>query len=217
MQQKHKPYSGLFISIEGGDGCGKSTLAEHLSKALEKMGHSVLRTREPGGPPLSEKIREILLHPDAGCKIGEKAELFLYLAARAQHVEQTILPALRQGQVVVCERFHDSSVAYQGCGRHLGTHYVETLCKLVCDEPDVTLFLDLDPKEGLKRIKDKRKAAADRLEQEELQFHQEVRQAYLHLADANPERITILDASSPFDQVLKGALQALEPCLIMRA
>ncbi|MFZ0565288.1 MAG: dTMP kinase [Chlamydiales bacterium] len=206
----NKPYEGLFISIEGGEGAGKSTLSEQLALRLEKRGYKVEKTREPGGSPLSEHIRHLLLDPDKKIAIGQQAELFLFLAARAQHVEERILPALRQGKVVICERFNDSTIAYQGCARHLGMHHVEQLCKLICGadfEPNCTFFLDLDPAEGMKRIRGKK---ADRLEQEQLQFHREVRQGFLHLADQHPDRIVILDASSTVEQVVDSAIQALE-------
>ncbi|MCH9626140.1 MAG: Thymidylate kinase [Chlamydiales bacterium] len=216
MQQMNKPYEGLFVTIEGGDGCGKSTLSERLEQQLQKKGYSVFKTREPGGTELSEKIRDILLNPNLHLEITDKAELLLFLAARAQHVEKKIKPALHQGQIVICERFNDSSIAYQGCARHLGMHYVEQLCELVFEKPDITLFLDLDPEEGLNRMKTKRKEPIDRLEQEQLQFHKEVRQGYLHLADAHPNRISVLDASKPIEFVLQSAMEVLEPRLMLR-
>lgn len=204
----NKPYEGLFITIEGGEGCGKSTLSDRLADCLQERGYRVLKTREPGGCPLSETIRGLLLNPTQAVAIGNKAELLLFLAARAQHVEERIKPALYEGAIVICERFNDSSIAYQGFARGLGVDYVEELCNLVVDEPDVTLLLDVDPIEGMERLQ-KEKKFPDRIEQEQIQFHREVRRGYLHLADEYPERIEVIDAALPVEDVLH---QALEVC-----
>ena len=129
------------------------------------------------------------------------------------------MPALRAGRVVICDRFNDSSIAYQGCARHLGLHYVETLCQMATEglsEPSCTLFLDLDPEIGMKRVLTQREEGFDRVEQEKLQFHREVRQGYLHLADAHPERIEIIDASQSLEDVLSTSLKALEPHLTLK-
>lgn len=213
MQQTNRPYEGIFITIEGGEGSGKTTLSQSLCNELKNRGNSVLKTREPGGVPLSEHIREILLDCNSDFLIGDRAELFLFLAARAQHVEELILPSLRQGKIVLCERFNDSTIAYQGGARHLGMRYVEDICMRAAEgfiEPDLTFFLDLDPELGVERQR-KEKKLTDRLENEKLQFHREVRQGYLHLADKFPHRIVILDASSSKEEVLQAALLAIEP------
>lgn len=219
MQQSNRPYKGLFITIEGGEGSGKSTVCTKLTSALQARGYEVLQTREPGGSPLSEHLRDLLLNPKERCNIAERAELLLFLAARAQHIEEQILPALREGKLVICDRFNDSSIAYQGCARHLGMHYVEKLCQLATEglaEPNCTLFLDLDPILGLERVKKLKNESLDRLEQEKLQFHREVRQGYLHLADANRERIEVIDAALPIDEVVKSCLKVLEPHLTLK-
>lgn len=210
-----RPFEGFFVTIEGGEGAGKSWLAERLALHLKAAGQEVLRTREPGGSLLSEKIRALILEPPGGVKIGDRAELFLFLAARAQHIEELILPALRAKKVVLCERFNDSTIAYQGCARHLGMHYVENLCRLACSdlEPQLTLLLDLDPEVGLHRVEKKRAVQFDRVEREHLQFHREVRQGFLHLADAHPSRITILDATLTPEEVLAAALKVIDPVL----
>ncbi len=219
MQQINKPYEGLFITVEGGEGSGKTTVCDQVASALEKKGYDVIKTREPGGSALSECLRDVLLNPKKEYTIGERAELLLFLAARAQHIEEELLPALRHGKVVICDRFNDSSIAYQGCARHLGMHYVEKMCQLATEElaePNCTLFLDLDPAIGMKRVKDLRQDEYDRVEQEKLQFHCEVRQGYLHLADKHPDRIEIIDASAPVDQVVGACLKALEPHLTLK-
>lgn len=216
MQQITRPYEGLFITIEGGDGCGKTTICDRLAKELEKRGYEIIKTREPGGTKLSEHIRSLVLNPKKEFSISEKTELLLFLAARAQHLEEKILPALRQGKVVICERFNDSTIAYQGVARHLGMQFVEKLCQLLFEDPDFTLFLDIEPAAGMERIQTKRKEKLDRLDQEKLQFHKEVRQGFLHLADEHPDRITIIDATLPIDQVVSTAMTAIEPHLTLK-
>jgi len=217
MQVRNKPYEGLFITIEGGEGAGKSTLSERLALELQQMGYEVVMTREPGGSKLSEHIRSLLLHPPADMEIGTRSELFLFLAARLQHIEEGILPHLREKKVVICERFNDSTIAYQGYARHLGMGYVEKVCAFACEEmePDATLLLDIDPVVGLARMA-KRAQPLDRLESEHIQFHQEVRHAFLQLADKHEKRMTVLDASSPLDEVVQGALEAIRPHLLLK-
>ena len=213
----HSPYPGLFITIEGGEGSGKSTLAAKLGALLKERGYTVMHTREPGGSPLSEHIRELLLDPNRKYPIGERAELLLFLAGRAEHVEEKILPALRRGEIVICERFHDSTIAYQGGARHLGMHYVSELCHHIFGavlEPTCTLFLDLDPADGKERVKKRR--SYDRIEQEDIHFHQEVRYCYLVLADQCPGRITLLDATLPPDELAASAMNVLEKILPVR-
>lgn len=216
MQSHNKPYEGFFITLEGGDGCGKSTLTNLLKTDLEKRGYLVITTYEPGGTPLSEHIRTLLLHPDPTISIAPWSEVLLFLAARAQHLEEKIFPALREGKIVLCERFNDSTIAYQGYARYLGAQAVENICHLAtqCIEPDLTFLLDIDPQVGLERLKEKK--SLDRLEQEELQFHKEVRNAYLHLADQYPQRIFVLDGSLPINEVFQNAIQALEPHLMLK-
>lgn len=207
-----KPYEGTFITIEGGDGTGKSTITEQLASALRDRGYPIVRTREPGGTPLSEKVRSLILRNDPEISIAPRTELLLFLAARAQHLEESIIPDLRAGKLVLCERYNDSSIAYQGAARHLGVEEVTSICQLATSglTPDCTILLDMDPAEALERLSSH---AKDRLEQEKLQFHKEVRQAFLHLADEHPERIRIVDAGKPPSEVVAKALQALETFL----
>ncbi len=213
MQQINKPYEGLFITIEGGEGSGKSTLSDHLALFLQNKGYAVLKTREPGGTPLCEHLRNLLLNSHE--PMHEKTELLLFLAARVQHLEEQIKPALHEGQIVICERFHDSTIAYQGCARGLGMDYVEKLCKMICDNPDCTILLDNDPQEGMMRMKSEGKQP-DRIEKEMLQFHREVRQGFLRLADEHPNRIAVIDAALPIEEVARQAIHALEPHLMIR-
>lgn len=207
----------LFITFEGGEGAGKTTLINRLAGTLQNRGYAVVKTREPGGSKLSETIRNLLLNHDAEIKISTMAELLLFLAARAQHLEEVIKPALKSGTMVLCDRFNDSTVAYQGYARGLGMAEVETLCKLVCQDvmPDMTLFLDIDPEVGLdrSRFSAKENAASghvDRIESEKMSFHDRVRQGFLQIAKQNPGRFHTLDASLPADTVFEEAVKLVD-------
>ena len=209
----------MFITFEGGEGAGKSTLIAKLSNELSNRGRQVITTREPGGTKLGDHIRNCLLNPSFGISFGARAELLLFLASRAQHIEEVIRPALRQGKVVLCDRFNDSTIAYQGGGRDLGIEYVQKLCSLVSGDvvPDLTFYLDLDPALGFGRIQKQRQAddkarPDDRLEAEKIEFHHRVRAAFRYLAKHNPERIHILDASTSEEAVFKEALRVVEAC-----
>lgn len=212
--------SSLFITFEGGEGAGKTTLIKKLSQAIHDQGYDVLATRAPGGTQLGKCIRETLLHHDASVAISPQAELMLFLADRAQHLEELIKPALAAGKVVLCDRFNDSTVAYQGMARGLGIETVQRLCDLVCNglTPNLTFFLDLDPQAGLQRAQHRTKESnnetpADRIEAEKLTFHQLVRQGLQQLAHMHPKRIRVLDASLPPDEVFRRALQEIQPLL----
>lgn len=191
---------GKFITFEGGEGAGKTTLIARLAKALEDLGAAVLCTRAPGSLGASQKIRELLLHRDAH-EITPKAELFLFLADRALHVEKEIIPALEEGKVILCDRFNDSTIAYQGIARGFGEGKIRKLIKMACGdiEPHLTFYLDIDPLVGLKRASSAKKI--DRIESESVAFHQKIRQAYLHLAELEKKRIVIIDATESLDHV----------------
>jgi dTMP kinase len=184
---------GLFIAFEGGDGAGKSTQAAAVQARLEGLGHTVLRTREPGGTPVGEKLRALVLEHGNG-EIDARTEALIFAASRAAHVSQVIVPALERGDVVLCDRFIDSSVAYQGAGRELGIESVRDLNLWATGEvlPDLTILLDVDPARG----RDRRTAegAEDRLEAEPDDFHSRIRMAFLELAAARPEQYLVLDA-----------------------
>ncbi len=200
-----------FITFEGGEGAGKTTLINSISKALQSKGKGVVVTREPGATPLGEKIRELLLEKSSYFPVTPMAELLLFLSDRAQHIEQVIKPSLQKDKIVLCDRFNDSTIAYQGGARGLGMDNIQTLCQRVCGDtlPDLTFFLDVDPAIGLNRAKGQQRVL-DRMEQEHLDFHAKVRQAFLQLAQQHAERIIILDASQTPDCILNEALKILD-------
>ena len=190
---------GMFISLEGVEGCGKSTQAELLAEYMKELGYSVIRTHEPGGTPIAEQIRKILLEPQ-NKDMTDNAEFLLYLASRAQHVSQLILPALTEGKVVICERFSDATFAYQGGARGLDLDTLKQLNKLATGglEPDLTLLLDLEADVGLSR---KEHTKRDRLEKESVKFHNKVRNAYLVIAHQSPERVEVIDATGSIENI----------------
>ncbi|AQP54329.1 dTMP kinase [Vagococcus penaei] len=189
---------GIFITIEGPDGSGKSTLIKELIPLIEKTCRVPLCvTREPGGIDISEQIRQIILSPENSA-MDDRTEALLYAAARRQHLVQKVLPALEAGKLVLCDRFVDSSLAYQGAGRQLGMEEVWQINQFAIQGtmPNLTLYLDVDAAVGLERINKGRKTSElDRLDQEALAFHETVREAYLVLLDNHPERIKKIDAS----------------------
>lgn len=200
--------SGIFITIEGGEGAGKSTLVRNLTHELESKGYSILATREPGGSPTGEAIRQLLL--DNNSKMTPISELLLFLASRAEHIADKIKPALSKGIVVICDRFNDSSIVYQGLARGLGFDLVRSLCAETCGSPipDLTLFLDITPEEGLVRA-ERSSGKKDRIEKESLEFHRQVRQGFQKLAEMEPERIKTLDGTLPQRKVLDQALHLI--------
>jgi dTMP kinase len=204
---------GLFITFEGGDGSGKTTLLHRIDDTLRQQGRIVVKTREPGGSSLGEQVREWLLHKHH--PICLQAELMLFLAGRAQHVDELIKPAIQSGKIVLCDRFNDSTVAYQAYARELDKDLVQNLCDFACNGtlPDITFFLDLDPIEGLKRTQ-KRGNVADRFEQQKIEFHQKVRFGMQQLAKKFPERICVLDASQSQDEVFNNAWRHLSKTII---
>lgn len=192
--------NGFFISLEGGEGAGKSTQNKRIVKWLSKQGITVVEAREPGGTIVSEQVRRVLLDTrNAG--LNATAELLMMFAARSQLVEEVILPALAQGKVIVCDRFADASYAYQGGGRQLGVETVAVIEKLVLKdlEPDLTLLFDVPVELGMKRVAGR--GEADRFEIESIGFFERVRNAYLQRAAANPHRFRIIDGSQDEDQV----------------
>lgn len=198
--------TALFVTLEGGDGSGKSTQSALLEDYLRERGETVLRTREPGGSELGLELRDIILHRRG--HIAARAEALIYAADRAHHVATVVRPALARGEVVVQDRYLDSSVAYQGAGRTLDADEVRKLSLWAAEGllPDLTILLDLDESEGRRRM-DASRTRYDRLEAEEGDFHQRVRNAYLDLAAAEPERFLVLDARRPPEE-LAAAIRA---------
>lgn len=191
---------GFFISLEGGEGAGKSTQNKRIVDWLSARGKLVVEAREPGGTIVSEQIRRVLLDTrNAG--LNATAELLLMFAARSQLVQEVILPALAEGKVIVCDRFADASYAYQGGGRQLGAETVAIVEKLVLKnlQPDLTLLFDVTVEQGMKRVASR--GDADRFEIESVRFFERVRRAYLERAVNNPQRFSIIDASQDEDQV----------------
>jgi dTMP kinase len=197
-----------FITLEGPEGAGKSTQLPQLAKWLEVAGFSVVATKNPGGTPIGGQLREVLLKP-ANSDLNPLAELLLYAADRAQHVEQLVRPALAQGSIVLCDRYTDSTLAYQGYGRGLDLALIAQLNTIATGglRPDLTLLLDLPPAEGLARVRASRHA--DRLEVEALAFHERLRAGYTELAAAEPHRFVVVDAAQPAERVQRALREAL--------
>lgn len=200
---------GHFITFEGGDGAGKTTLIQSLHKALLERGHDVIETRAPGGTEAGKVIRKLLLHPDE--VLAPRAELLLFLADRSQQLEKVILPALREGKVVLCDRYNDSTIAYQGYARGFDVATVEDLCSFATDhlKPHLTLYLDLDPEVGLERVKNA-SDGKDQIEAEALSFHQTIRKAFHTIAEKEPTRFQILDAAQSKEDVFQEAMRLID-------
>ncbi len=195
---------GLFIAFEGGDGAGKSTQIRLLAEALERAGRTVVVTRQPGGTVLGARIRDLVLHGD---HVSPRAEALLFAADKAHHVDEVVRPALARGDAVVTDRYTDSSVAYQGAGRHLGAAEVHDLQMWAVDglRPDLTVVVDVSPAEGRAR----RGVEHDRLEAEEDDFHAAVRAHFLAVAEGDPERYLVVDGTLPPGQVHAAVLERL--------
>ncbi|ALE93839.1 thymidylate kinase [Arthrobacter alpinus] len=198
---------GLFIAFEGGDGAGKSTQAALLTQALTETGHVVVRTREPGGTPVGEKLRSLVLDHGQG-EIDARCEALIFAASRAAHTVQVIAPAMARGQIVISDRYIDSSIAYQGAGRGLGTRDVAQINEWATANlwPDLTVLLDVAPLDGRKR-RTAGDAAEDRMESEPDGFHADIRQAFLDLAGEHPDRYLVLAANRPINE-LAAAIDA---------
>lgn len=193
---------GLFVTFEGSEGCGKSTQIRHLSAWLRETARPCLSTREPGGTAAGDRIRDLLQHAPEGHALFPEAELFLFAASRAQHVREIIRPALARGEVVISDRFHDSTTVYQGVARQLEPEMARTVNGFAIGDtlPDVTFLLDMDAAEAHRRIA-QRDQPADRMESEPLAFYQAVRQGYLRAAADEPARFIVLDAARPEEEL----------------
>lgn len=196
--------SNLFITFEGPEGAGKTTIIQMIAERLAEKNIDVLATREPGGIEIAEKIRTIILNP-AHTAMDERTEALLYAAARSQHYFEKVQPALDAGQLVICDRFIDSSLAYQGYARGIGVDEVLSINEFAIGKklPDVTILFDLPPEVGLARIHATDKREVNRLDVESLPFHQKVREGYLQLVDRYPERIRVVNADQHIEHVVE--------------
>lgn len=207
---------GFFITFEGIEGCGKTTQIARLADHLRQQGQQIVETREPGGCAIADKIRAVVLDSE-NCAMVPQTELLLYAAARAQHIAEVVKPALQQGKTVLCDRFCDATLAYQGHGRQLDMAMIEQLNHYACQgvTPHHTLLLDLPVETGLGRARQRNAADSGldegRLELESLTFHQRVRQGYLQLASDHPQRLTIIDAEGDVDTVFSRILASITP------
>ena len=202
--------SGYFITFEGGEGAGKTSILEAVAGRLRTMGLEVMTTREPGGIKISEQIRKVILDT-ANTEMEERTEALLYAAARRQHLVEKVLPALEEGKIILCDRFIDSSLAYQGHARGLGIEEVYAINQFAIKDcmPDMTLFFDVEPKKGLERIMANRDRERNRLDLETLQFHELVYEGYQILADRFQERIQTIDANQSLEEVEKTAFDRI--------
>lgn len=201
---------GKFITVEGPEGAGKTTVIKNIEMDLIKMGYDVLLTREPGGIDIAEKIRNIILNP-SHTTMDSRTEALLYAAARRQHLAEKVLPALEKNKIVICDRFIDSSLAYQGYARGLGIDEVWSINQFAIGDmmPDCTLFFDIDPAAGLERIAQNEGREVNRLDLEGNAFHKRVYEGYQQLIQRFPERIQVIDASRSVEEVKKEVLSVI--------
>ena len=202
------PPQGRFLTFEGMDGCGKTTQLRLLAQHLRESGREVVETVEPGGTEIGRQIRRILLDP-ANTAIHARTELLLYFASRAQNVEEVIRPALAEGSIVLCDRFTDSTLVYQGCGRGLGADTVRTLDRIACRGlvPDLTLIVDIDLDTSLARARVRNQVTASsetRMDEQSLEFHRKVRDAYQELAAQEPGRIRLVEGSADVESIARN-------------
>jgi len=208
--------AGLFITFEGTEGCGKSTQINALAARLLDQGQQVLQTREPGGTPLGEAVRNLLQHDKAGAGMSPEAELLLFTASRAQLIRERILPAIAKGEIVLCDRFMDSTTVYQGVARQIDIQAVATINRFAVGEarPDLTILIDLPPEVGMARVHARGDGELDRIEQEAIEFFQAVRAGYLKLAESEPKRFLVLDGSASVEVLEQQIWAAVQPRLL---
>ncbi len=201
----------LFITFEGGEGSGKSSVMKIVAERLEKDGYSIVTSREPGGTPIAEEIRDVILDKK-NTAMDPRTEALLYAASRRQHLVEKVWPALKEGKLVLCDRYLDSSLAYQGGARHLGIDEVLSINLFATEGsyPDLTLLFDIEPELGLKRIAANKGREVNRLDLEKLSFHHAVRDAFHTLAKRYPDRYVVIDASQNLDAVVEDAYSAIK-------
>lgn len=202
---------GKFITLEGGEGTGKTSQIKMIAKYFEDKGIPFLVSREPGGIDIAEQIREVILNTK-NTKMDKRTEALLYAAARRQHLVERVIPALNSGISVICDRFVDSSLVYQGYAREIGMDEVMDINKFAIDDcmPELTIYLDIEPEKGLERISKNKDREVNRLDLESLEFHRKVREGYKMLLSRYPERIKIVDASSEFEKVTEDIIEVIE-------
>lgn len=195
----------MFITFEGPEGSGKTTISNIIEKRLEDIGYQVVHTREPGGTPIAEQIRNIILDK-ANTMLDARAEALLYAASRRQHLVEKVWPALKEGKIVICDRYIDSSLAYQGGARNLGVENVLNINMFATEGtfPDITLLFDIKPEDGLHRIAANANREVNRLDLEKIEFHKSVRNTFLELAKQYKNRYVIINASKPLDEVVEN-------------
>ena len=200
----------MFITLEGPEGSGKTTAVDYAVSKLEEMGYKIVRTREPGGTPIAEQIRNVILDK-ANTAMDERTEALLYAASRRQHLVEKVWPALKEGKIVICDRYLDSSLAYQGGARGLGVENILNVNNFATEGtfPDLTLLFDIDPQIGLARIAANANREVNRLDLEKLDFHNKVRNTFLELAKRYPKRFVIIDASKSREEVADATLKAM--------
>ena len=201
----------MFITFEGPDGSGKSTVIKAVYERLINDGYSVILTREPGGTPIAEKIRDVILD-NSNTALDARTEALLYAASRRQHLVEKIWPAIKEGKIVLCDRFLDSSLAYQGEGRKLGIENILNVNLFATENtyPDLTLFFNISPEEGLKRVSKDKKRVADRLDNENANFHQEVYNGLLKVNSMYKDRIQVIDATKSLNEVIENAYKIIK-------
>ena len=201
----------MFITIEGPEGSGKTTAVNYAVQKLEEMGYQIVRTREPGGTPIAEEIRNVI-HHKKNTAMDPRTEALLYAASRRQHLVEKVIPALKEGKLVLCDRFIDSSLAYQGGAREIGIDNVYNMNLFATEGmlPDLTILFDIKPEEGLARIAANSQREVNRLDVEKLAFHNKVHDSFHELAKKFPERFVIIDASKSPDEVFEESYKAIE-------
>ena len=200
----------MFITIEGPEGSGKTTAVNYAVSKLEEMGYQIVRTREPGGTPIAEQIRNVILDK-ANTSMDKRTEALLYAAARRQHLVEKVWPAIKEGKIVVCDRYLDSSLAYQGGARGLGVDNILNVNMFATEGtfPDLTLLFDIEPEVGLARINANANREVNRLDLEKIEFHRTVRNTFLELAKRYPERFVVIDASQSKEEVANKTLEVI--------